>query len=135
MPEGKIKLMSLSKADFEIQSYKGSGPGGQHRNKVETGIRITHTATGVSASSCEGRSQYSNKLSAFNKLTSDKRFLSWLKLESLKRNKLIPSEGELGEMIDRMMNIDNLKVEYYDKDKDKFIEIKGKELHQFMKEE
>ncbi len=44
-----------------ITRSRASGPGGQHRNKVETAIRITHRPTGVSASASERRSQAENQ--------------------------------------------------------------------------
>lgn len=63
------KLDGLRKKDFKIQTFKGSGPGGQHRNKVETAVRITHIATGIAAESTNSKSQSRNRSSAFLKLT------------------------------------------------------------------
>lgn len=62
------KLDGLRKIDFHIQFYKGSGPGGQHRNKRETACRITHRLTGVSAYSSVWKSQAKNKDEAFHRL-------------------------------------------------------------------
>lgn len=62
------KLDGLRKKDFKIQTFKGSGPGGQHRNKVETAVRITHIATGISAASTDSKKQSQNRSSAFLKL-------------------------------------------------------------------
>lgn len=59
---------SVKKSDLKIAFYKGSGPGGQHRNKVETACRITHKLTGISACSEKHKSQLQNKKSAFRKL-------------------------------------------------------------------
>ena len=47
---------------------KGSGPGGQHRNKVQTAVTLTHTPTGVSASASERRSQAENARVALGRL-------------------------------------------------------------------
>ena len=44
----------------EIKHTKGSGPGGQHRNKVQTAIVVTHTPTSLTGSASESRSQQSN---------------------------------------------------------------------------
>jgi protein subunit release factor A len=63
------KLDGLRKKDFRIQTFKGSGPGGQHRNKVETAVRITHKATGISAESTDSKSQSQNRSNAFLKLS------------------------------------------------------------------
>ena len=62
------ELDGLRKKDFLIKSIKGSGPGGQHRNKRETGIRITHKATGVTAEATDSKSQERNRHNAFVKL-------------------------------------------------------------------
>ena len=45
----------------EIAFGRGSGPGGQHRNKVETYVTITHSPTGITASAGERRSQIQNR--------------------------------------------------------------------------
>lgn len=47
--------------DCDIRRTRASGPGGQHRNKVETAIEITHRPTGVSALAYERRSQEQNR--------------------------------------------------------------------------
>jgi len=62
------KLDGLRKKDFEIKMFRGSGPGGQHRNKVETAVRITHKSTGISAEATDSKSQITNRQSSFIKL-------------------------------------------------------------------
>lgn len=46
--------------DLKITITKGSGPGGQHRNKVETCVTITHIPTGIAERCQDTRSQYKN---------------------------------------------------------------------------
>jgi hypothetical protein len=48
-------------ADCEIRRTRRSGPGGQHRNKVETAVLIEHRPTGVCAEASERRSQTNNQ--------------------------------------------------------------------------
>lgn len=52
----------------ELGFGRGSGPGGQHRNKVETACLITHEPTGISASAKERRSQSQNRHQAIKRL-------------------------------------------------------------------
>jgi len=55
-------------ADCEVVSGRGSGPGGQHRNKVETAVRITHRPTGVTAGATERRHKEQNRKQAVARL-------------------------------------------------------------------
>lgn len=57
-------------AECDVDRYRASGPGGQHRNKTESAIRLRHRATGVSAISEDSRSQLDNKAFAVRRLRS-----------------------------------------------------------------
>lgn len=50
------------------ERYKSSGPGGQHRNKVETAVRLNHSPSGVTAQGEETRSQEENRRHALHRL-------------------------------------------------------------------
>ncbi|KAG8388813.1 hypothetical protein BUALT_Bualt02G0164100 [Buddleja alternifolia] len=52
----------------EIDTFKSSGPGGQHRNKRETAVRLKHLPTGIIAQAAEDRSQHMNRESALARL-------------------------------------------------------------------
>ncbi len=54
--------------DIRIERMRSSGPGGQHANKTETAIRVTHVPTGLCAVSQEERSQHLNKKLALARL-------------------------------------------------------------------
>lgn len=56
----------LKQCDFS--RGRGSGPGGQHRNKVETAVVLTHIPTGVTGQASERRSQIENKKLALRRL-------------------------------------------------------------------
>lgn len=50
------------------ENTRGSGPGGQHRNRVATAVRLTHTATGLMGQASERRSQKENAVKALFRL-------------------------------------------------------------------
>ena len=54
--------------DCLVDTYRASGPGGQHRNKVSSAVRLRHQPTGVVAHGDESRSQHSNKAVALKRL-------------------------------------------------------------------
>jgi len=57
-------------AQSEVDRYRASGPGGQHRNKTESAVRLRHKLSGVSAIGEDSRSQSENKLHAVRRLRS-----------------------------------------------------------------
>jgi hypothetical protein len=52
----------------EVDRYRASGPGGQHRNKTESAVRLRHKLSGVSAIGEDSRSQAENKVHAVRRL-------------------------------------------------------------------
>lgn len=69
MTEQKRELIATyTRKDFRVDTFRGTGPGGQHRNKTDSCVRITHIASGLVASACDHRSQHVNRKTAFHKL-------------------------------------------------------------------
>jgi peptide chain release factor 1 len=58
----------LNESDLEIQTQRGSGPGGQHRNKTDSAVRMKHIPTGITVF-IDGRDQAQNKSKALQILT------------------------------------------------------------------
>ncbi len=54
--------------DCDLEFFIASGPGGQHRNKVETGVRLTHRTSGISVIATERRSQHANREMAYERM-------------------------------------------------------------------
>jgi ribosome-associated protein len=55
-------------AQCEVQAHRASGPGGQHRNKTETAIRLVHGPSGVTAEGKDQRSRTQNLSAALGRL-------------------------------------------------------------------
>jgi len=54
--------------DCDVEFFVAGGPGGQHRNKVETGVRLTHRPSGLVVTATERRSQSANREAAFDRM-------------------------------------------------------------------
>lgn len=109
----KELVMSITKDDFEIQTFRSGGKGGQNQNKVESGVRIIHRPSGCVAESRESRDQIQNKRIAFRRLVEQPAFKAWLKIESAKRMLDKDKLREINRQVDEMMDEKNLKIEYF----------------------
>lgn len=82
---GKEILFSVTAADCRWDYFRGSGKGGQKRNKTSSGVRCTHTASGAVGQSDDTRSQHSNKRIAFERMAETEKFKTWHRLECARR--------------------------------------------------
>jgi peptide chain release factor 1 len=60
--------LAVTKKDLRIETYRGSGPGGQNRNKRDTAVRMTHVPTGTVSTAQDQRTQGANIKIAFQRL-------------------------------------------------------------------
>jgi len=82
-------MIHLTKNDFKIEWYSGSGAGGQHRNKHQNCCRITHLDSGFVERGTGSKSRVSNQKEAFIKLAN--RVVKWI-MENNKEDKDINTE-------------------------------------------
>jgi protein subunit release factor B len=102
---GKKKpFLSIGRDEFEIQTFAAGGPGGQHQNTSNTGVRIIHRDSGARGESRDSRSQHQNKRAALARLVEDPRFRIWLNRKMW--DKIRPEQ-----QVEKDMQAKNLRVE------------------------
>lgn len=93
--------IDINPADLRIDTFRASGAGGQHVNKTDSAIRITHLPTGIAVECQEGRSQHQNKAKAMTMLHArilDVKRQQFEKEQSAQRKSLVGS-GDRSERI------------------------------------
>ncbi len=81
MSKNKELLFSITAQDCTFTPYKGSGAGGQKRNKTSSAMRCVHNESGA-VGECEShREQSANKKEAFIKMSKTETFTKWLDLK------------------------------------------------------
>lgn len=55
-------------AECRVETFRAGGPGGQHQNKTESGVRLTHLPTGITVTARDERSQHRNRRIALERL-------------------------------------------------------------------
>lgn len=102
----RVLLFSVTEKDCRFDYYRGSGKGGQKRNKTDNCVRCTHEESGAVGKSENGRSQRKNKEMAFKKMSETKEFKLWHKLESARR---MGTLADIEATVERSM--ENVKIE------------------------
>mgnify|MGYP002554309888 FL=1 len=87
LPEAEDVEVDINPADLEIDTYRSGGAGGQHVNKTDSAIRITHKPTGVVVECQDERSQFKNRDKAMKMLKT-----KLLDMEREKQQNAIASE-------------------------------------------
>lgn len=77
----RTHVLSVTADDLGIDTFRAGGKGGQNQNKVNSGVRVTHEASGAVGESREERDQLKNKKTAFKRMTETTEFKSWVDLQ------------------------------------------------------
>lgn len=102
----KEPLLSITIKDFDVTYSRGSGKGGQKRNKTETKVRFFHPESKAEGISDDTRSQHQNKKIAFRRCVDDKKFQNWIKIET---SRALGKLQDIEDTVDAMMK--DIKVE------------------------
>jgi len=108
---GKELLFSVTAKDCDWNYYRGSGKGGQKKNKTSNCARCTHRASAAVGKSEKGRSREHNRREAFLYMIETKEFKNWHRIEVAKRL------GELEE-IEEKINEEMKKIKIEVKSED-----------------
>lgn len=111
-------LFSVSIKDCQVDTFCGSGPGGQHRNRSQTGVRIFHQPSGAVGVCSELKSQHSNKQLAFKRMAESSEFKRWNRVEVARRS----GQPSVESQVRSELTPDKLRVDV--KDADRWIESK-----------
>lgn len=103
-------LFKVTKADFDETHIRGSGNGGQHRNKTSSGVRLVHRASGAVGEATDSRDQPLNRVRAFQRLRETPEWKSWF------RDQVYRSQGRrsLAEEVEIAMARENIRVQCLD---------------------
>jgi protein subunit release factor B len=107
----KKLLFSVTRKDFKIEYFSGTGPGGQYRNKHQNCVRLTHPESGALVTGQSSRERLANTREAFKNLIKNPKFKLWharMVMEKI-------SGKSLDDIVDEMMEPKNLKIEYIDR--------------------
>lgn len=125
----KELLFSVTKKDFEIDWFSGTGCGGQYRNKHQNCCRIRHKDSGAIATGQSQRDRISNLREAMENLIRIPAFQSWVRQKTCE---ITGEQAEIEDKVERAMK--NLKFEIKDED-GKWKEVSEEEIDEQINED
>lgn len=103
-------LFSITAADCEFKAKRGSGKGGQARNKTSNAIQCFHEPSGAMGECEDSRSQDLNRREAFKRMTETREFQTWLqlKIDAALGKVEIEEPTETGTRVSRKLRMDEV---------------------------
>lgn len=103
----KTHMFSVTLADCRVDTFRSGGKGGQNQNKVESGVRVVHLASGAVGEARDSRDQLHNKRAAFKRMTETREFKTWMRNEIARRL----GQPTVAEIVEDWMKPENLRIE------------------------
>lgn len=103
----KKPLFSVGIEDCRVDTFSVGGNGGSGKDTSNTGVHITHIASGAVGKSTESRSQLVNKRTAFHRMGESKEFRVWARTHAMRLAGMPPVD----EQVDEAMRPEHIKVE------------------------
>jgi len=116
------KISIAKPGDFDVSYFCGSGPGGQARNKVASGVQIIHRESGAIGRASDSRSQADNKANAFRRLVKTPKMQFWITKKLFE----IQQKETLEESVERDLRDEYLRIEV--KRDNKWVKVSASEL-------
>lgn len=107
----KDLLFSVTKNDFKFDYFRGTGNGGQKKNKTSSAVRCHHADSGAVAECEETRSQSENRERAWFKCVNTPAFQNWLRIAYYKELDRKNGLEQISDRVEREMSPENLKIE------------------------
>lgn len=119
----KELLFSVTANDCTWSYTRGTGAGGQKKNKTSSAVHCTHKASGAHGYSEASRSQLDNRRDAFRKMAETKEFKHWQKMETARR---MGTLANVEDYVDTELRSKRVRVEI--KKDGKWVEVDKDEL-------
>lgn len=105
----RVKLFSVTLDDCRVDTFTVGGNGGSGKDTSNTGVRITHGASGAVGKATDTRSQSKNKALAFRRMAETPKFLAWTRLRAAE----LAGRPTIETLVAEAMEPKNLKIEAY----------------------
>jgi protein subunit release factor A len=100
-------ILTITAKDFDETHIRGSGAGGQHRNKSHTGVRLVHRASGAVGEATDSREQHRNKTAAFQRLRETPEWKAWFRTAVA----LAAGRPSVESLVEKAMNPKNIRTQ------------------------